>query len=332
VKYWSILFLLIAGACQAAVPVDRLAILTRGVNVTYLFERKARLAGAIAHLHQSGFRHLRVFVDQDMLNDPVFMRKLDALVEDTVFEKLGIILCMVSRRHPWSDTTDVEASWSEAWRALASHYASVSATYLYPEIANEPGITDGNKWQSIQDRLLREIRKVLPGNTILLTGSPLQMVWSLPDSPSTDPDILYTWHLYQPLIFTTQGAAWTTPELTQFAGLIYPPDRANMESLTNPHTERDLAAYARNGHQRISEEVDLSRAWSQAHNIPLMVTEFGVVRDAPVESRLRWLREARERIEAAHEGWSIWEYEGGFGIEPLVLGSPVSTALGLDAQ
>jgi hypothetical protein len=42
------------------------------------------------------------------------------------------------------------------------------------------------------------------------------------------------------------------------------------------------------------------------------------------------LCQAREQIEAAHEGWTIWEYQGGFGIAPFYPGSPILHALGLE--
>jgi endoglucanase len=328
-KYWLILLLLIARSAVAVVPAQRLAILARGANVTYSFEREANLSVDLSRISRAGFRHVRVFVDQDMLTDPAYLAKLDTLVNQAVAARLGIILCMISKQHPWSDTTDVEMVWTSAWRQLATRYKSVSATWLFFEVANEPEISDRGRWQTIQDRMLSAIRTIMPDHTVLLTGSPIQMVWSLPDAPSSDPNVVYTWHLYQPLIFTTQGAAWTMPPLTQFAGLAYPPDRTNIERLTNEETTRNLVDYARNGSQKIREEVDLSRDWSRAHHIPVMVTEFGVVRDAPSESRLNWLRQARERIEAANEGWTIWEYRGGFGIEPLTPGSPMSDALGL---
>jgi endoglucanase len=328
-KYLLILCMVITRDGLAAVPEQRLAILTRGANVTYVFEQQADLSADLSRLGHAGFRHVRVFVDQDMLIHPSYLAKLDALVNQAVAGRLGIILCMISKQHPWTDTTDVEVFWTSAWRQLATRYRSVSPSYLYFEIANEPGITDGDRWQTIQERLLHEIRSVTSDFTILLTGSPIQMVWSLPDKPSNDPNVVYTWHLYQPLIFTTQGAAWTTPPLTQFAGLIYPPDRSNIEHLTNARTERELADYERSGAQKIAEEVNLSSAWSREHHIPVMVTEFGVVRDAPLQSRLSWLREARVRIEAANQGWTIWEYKGGFGIEPFASGSAMSSALGL---
>jgi hypothetical protein len=48
----------------------------------------------------------------------------------------------------------------------------------------------------------------------------------------------------------------------------------------------------------------------------VMVDEFGGYSAPPVASPANWLRQAREQIEEAHEGWTVWEYQGGFGIAP----------------
>ena len=66
-KYLLILCLLFTCRGEAAVPDQRIAILTRGANITSAFEREANLSGDLSHLSRAGFRHVRVFVDQDTL-------------------------------------------------------------------------------------------------------------------------------------------------------------------------------------------------------------------------------------------------------------------------
>ncbi len=81
----------------------------------------------------------------------------------------------------------------------------------------------------------------------------------------------------------------------------------------------------------MAREIDDVAAWAGAHHVPISVTEFGVFRRAPPASRAAWLSEARHRLEAASFGWTLWEYEGGFGIRPeLARGcDPITSALGL---
>jgi hypothetical protein len=46
-----------------------------------------------------------------------------------------------------------------------------------------------------------------------------------------------------------------------------------------------------------------------------MCDEFGVYRNFSVpEDRGRWLTAARTAFEKNHIGWTMWDYQGGFGV------------------
>jgi len=317
-----------AMAQASTVPPQRLEVLSRGANVTYVYERKGDLSFDLQTLQAVGFRHVRVFVDESDLHQPLYRDKLDRLIHQAVGRQMGIIVCLISKQHPWQDGTDVEPVWTEAWRQLADRYKTISPTYLFFEMANEPSITDGQRWGAIQERLRAMLRSIMPDHTLLLTGSPTSMVWSLPPL-SADENVVYTWHLYQPMAFSHQGADWI-PEFKRYRGLQYPPNPDNIRDLTASGTDQRLSQYAAEGATMMPREIAASRQWAETHHAALIVDEFGVYSAAPVASRATWLRQAREQIEAAHEGWTIWEYQGGFGIAPFYPGSPILHALGLE--
>jgi endoglucanase len=49
--------------------------------------------------------------------------------------------------------------------------------------------------------------------------------------------------------------------------------------------------------------------------VPLVCNEFGVYRKtSKPEDRARWLNNVRTALERDGIGWTMWDYEGGFGV------------------
>jgi endoglucanase len=331
-KYLLPALFLSAVSAHAAVPAKRLQVLSRGANISTLFERKVDLKIELRRIAADGFTHVRVFVVLESLNDPSYLANLDRLVSETAKLRLAIIVCMISREHELKDGAgpDLADLWVAAWKTLGGRYRASSPEQFFPELANEPNIHDQAIWSSIQSRLHDTVRGLLPQHTILLTGSPLSMTWSLPETiESGDEDVLYTFHLYQPMLVTHQGADWL-PSYRPFRGLAYPPNADNIRMMTNPRTQAELTGFARDGKTIMQREVDHAAAWSESHHVPLVTTEFGIYSAASPLTRAAWLREARTRLEDAHIGWTVWEYAGGFGVAPLTPHSMLRQALGLD--
>ena len=47
----------------------------------------------------------------------------------------------------------------------------------------------------------------------------------------------------------------------------------------------------------------------------MLCNEFGVYRlAAPPESRIAWLQDVRQALEAFWIGWTMWDYAAGFGL------------------
>jgi len=304
---------------------QRLAVLSRGANISTLFEANRDLSLDLSQIAKDGFRHVRVFVILEHLNDPVYLHRLDRLVDAAVERHLGIILTMSSPS--FADDQHAREQ-QDGWQLLAQRYALRDPDLIFFELANEPTM-DGHAWEREQEQIRQTVRRRAPDNTIILVGSPLSMVWSLPESVPADDNVIYAFHLYQPMIVTHQGADWD-PQYKPFRGLAYPPDPANIKRLTDAKTAEALKQYAAHGRSMLQREIDQATHWSTEHNMPVMVTEFGVFGAAPAATRAAWLAEARQRMQAGGIGWTIWEYQGGFGIAPVRRGGAIAQALGLN--
>ena len=339
---------MMTGLAYAEVPEARLQTLSRGVNVTEVFNvdnSYLQLLGDLPTIAQDGFHHIRIFVDPKWVvaNNPIDINRahLDQVVDSALKQNLGVILCMsAAGPNPWNDhanLAEVQARWTSAWQTLAKRYAPLSTDKMFFELVNEPALTDVPKWAAIQEQMRQAVRAIAPKNTVLLTSTPNSTVYGLAQlAPAPDDDAVYTFHLYQPMVFTHQGADWNGPGWDTLQGLVYPPDAANIATIRHkvaPSLLSDLEKYGRTGKYSISTEVDLGLAWARSHNAHVVVTEFGVYQPAPPVSRAAWLDEARQTIEKSGFGWTVWEWNSGFGVKPALASgcslTSVRHALGL---
>jgi aryl-phospho-beta-D-glucosidase BglC (GH1 family) len=328
------LLVVMARPATADVPPDRLAVLSHGVNLIDVFNKNTSdVQREITDVKAVGLRHIRIFIDPAWVWRPGEPQHLDAVIKAAIAAKLGVILCMQSYPAPFKSENQVP-TWIKAWLTIAQHYANTSPDYLFFELANEPGF-DERRWPTIQETLRQQVRAFAPNHTLLLTGSPTSTSYALAAlPPSPDNDVAYVFHEYQPMAFTHQSADWASHALGTVHDLQYPPQQPNLDMIehrADPSLRANLQHYGELGRNVIVEDVQPALQWAQKNHAHLVVTEFGVYRAAPPRSRAAWFRDVRTILESHDIGWSVWEYNGGFGIKPeLDVGcSPLSISLGL---
>jgi endoglucanase len=187
---------------------------------------------------------------------------------------------------------------------------------------------DWNKWQAKFYAAARAGAKDL---TLVLTGA----CWGgidglLKVKTMTDPNVIYSFHNYDPMLFTHQGASWTGPEQWYLRQMPYPPTPdnvakiaptilADVPSAKQRNTYRaQLDDYSRTGFGRTQMAQNLTRAaqWAKRNNARLFLGEFGVLSDnAPPQDRLVWLRDMRETAESLGIAHAVWDFSqtGNFG-------------------
>jgi endoglucanase len=289
-------------------------------------------ADDIRLIHQLGFDHIRVSIDADPLlawqrkqpNGTAFMEELDSIVKLAVEQKLAVVIDV----HPQTrykqsllQGDEPVQHFAMLWRSLATHFAPFDSEFVFFEIMNEPEQPDTYRWQGIQALVAEQIRSAAPNNTIIACGAR----WSgledlLPLQPLALPNIIYTFHDYDPFAFTHQGATWTDPAVQPLREVPYPSTPENVAK--NLEQEPTLAGQffvqqyglARWDAHRIDVTLSFAERWSQLHQAPIYVGEFGVHRPyADPAARAQWLRDMRTMLEKHHLGWAMWDYQDNFG-------------------
>jgi len=252
--------------------------------------------------------------------DPLFLYSLDQIVDWC--EELGLHLILDNHTFDVAASTssDVDRVLVPVWTQMAEHYNDRSAC-LYYEILNEPhGITDA-RWGQIQQQVINAIRAVDRTHTIVVTGAGWGSYNNLRFVPQyRDGNLIYSFHFYDPFLFTHQGASWTDPSMAALAGVPFPyaagPMPACPAGLKGSWIESSLAAYSHDGTvSRVKELIDVAISFRNQRQIPIFCGEFGVYRvNSDSSQRAYWYEVVRKYFEQNGIPWTIWDYQGGFGL------------------
>jgi endoglucanase len=351
-------------AAEVKVAFSRAQHLRRGINASEWFAQKpGRYSAAetsaytddadIALMAQIGFDNVRLSIDAAPLRqgffeqDPTnFIGRLDHAVDQMLARGMAVQIDI----HPESDYKKAVSTTGEGvdrfvmlWRKLAAHYADRNPDLIFYEIMNEPEERDAYRWLGVQARAAAAIREVAPKNTIIAAGANWSGIGDLlMQEPLRDGNVVYTFHYYEPMQFTHQGARWTGtwPALTH--QIPYPPKdeslQASLAQVPDARSKYELEQYwmDRWDARRIKLQMDAAAAWGKKNDVPLTCNEFGVHRPvAPADSRMRWIHDVRTALEADGIGWTMWDYRGGFGVvwkedgKPAKVDDAVVEALGL---
>jgi len=257
----------------------------------------------------------------DYTVDPLFYYFMDQIVNWA--EELNITLILdnhVTGGDVFRDP-QLEMILTSIWTQLAEHYKDRS-TYLIYEIVNEPHDIEDTKWNAIQQKVIDAIRAVDTKHTIIVTPAGWGSYNNLKHMPEFEDDnLIYSFHFYDPFVFTHQGAGWTNPSLTPLAGVPFPYDASCMPEcppeLKGTWVEGNINhSYRTDGtEKKVKALIDIASNFSNERNVPMFCGEFGVYRaNSDNEDRVRWYGLVPRYLSENNVPWTMWDYKGGFGL------------------
>ncbi len=229
-----------------------------------------------------------------------------------------------------------------------------------PEVALEPlnepptgcsarryGVSTGADWPRLQMRIYKEMRKEKSELTFVVNagdwGKEEGLLAFDPSFYVSDPHSVFTYHYYEPMIFTHQGTEFGEPFYRFLRHVPGPaePARAQMSqsltkqgmaTLTDPEARRRAAQaasaafgdYSRSGSQAyLDRRFDAAADWAKTHGVAasrIFVGETGVARadhnisQSPPEDAATFLAHVGLAAEKRGFTWAIWELDEGFGV------------------
>jgi endoglucanase len=299
------LALTVAGAAHAATSAwDQQHRLGRGVNIIGydpLWDDRSKARFKTEHftkIRQAGFSTVRVvlnsFRHMDAQNrlPKSWFDTLDWVVDGATHAGLNVIIDEhdfdICSKDPDGCRPKLIAFWSQ----VATHLRGQGDNVLF-ELLNEPHAKlDAAGWNAMLRELIPLVRATNPTRTLVIGPTQWNNLHQLPtlELPEQDRNIVVTYHYYDPMRFTHQGASWV-PEYTNVSGVTC-------------CTAEERA--------KIDSDFDEVAAWSKAHDRPVLLGEFGAREGGDMASRVDWTNTVARSAERHGFAWAYWQFDSDF--------------------
>jgi endoglucanase len=253
-----------------------------------------------------------------------FLKRVDWAVDQALAHHLSIIIDLHHFAEMNSEPKANEPRFYAIWRQVSAHFAKRPPEVAF-EILNEP--TD-----KLEPKLLNEItNKTIK---IIREKNPTRIVfadsyfWANArrlaelDLPK-DPNVVAQFHMYEPILFSHQGAPWMEPKF-QTLGVVFPgPPSAPLTPLPDAAKEGWVAEWfsgyndkplAENpsGPKAVFDYLDFATNYVKATGRRVYLGEFGADDKADAQSRENYVWLVRTEAERRGIGWAYWDDGGSF--------------------
>jgi len=262
------------------------------------------------------------FIDDNNTLEPGLLNYLDTAADWAEKHKIYFIIDNHSF-HPIEPTdVNIDKILIPVWEQISRRFKDRSEYIIY-EILNEPHGIEDSIWGKIQGDTINAIRKIDKERFIIVGGTNYNSIEKMLTVPAyKDKNLIYTFHFYDPHLFTHQGATWNKPSLIPLANLQFPadenfkPDVYMHETFKDTWVQKSLENY-KNDSKYTVLSATLKRAanFAKDRNVPVFCGEFGVfMQQSPNEDRVKWYKFICEELQSLGIAWITWDYFGGFGV------------------
>lgn len=282
---------------------------------------------------EMGFDHVRLPIDEEHMWDEEGnkMPKAWTLMHNGIKWALAndmrvIVDLHVLRSHHfnrpdsrklWEDRSAQEG-FIKFWHQLSAELKQYPNDKLAYEPLNEAVSDNPDDWNNLINWVIKEIRKLEPERTIIMGSNNWQTVGTFKDLkvPEGDPNIILSFHYYEPMLLTHYQAPWThIKDLTvefNYPGQMVDP------SLYENYSEDEVELIKRHNHVTTVDTLD--KAIYQAvevaakFNLHLYCGEFGCFPSTPITMRQAWYRDMMTVFEKHNIAFAHWNYKNDFPV------------------
>ena len=212
--------------------------------------------------------------------DPQWLAKLDDVVREAQKAGLDVILDEHDFDVCSEDVAACRTKLTAFWSQVAPRFANAPRNVAF-ELLNEPHAKlDGPTWNALFAELLAIVRQIQPDAHRRHRSDRWNSLKELPNLKlPNDPNLLVTFHYYEPFNFTHQGATWAGDEVKKPA----------WGELGHRGRPRGAPRRLRQGHRL-----------AKANNRPILLGEFGAYDKSgtPLDLRVASSRQSAARPSA----------------------------------
>jgi hypothetical protein len=199
------------------------------------------------------------------------------------------------------------------WEFMTWRYLPVTEGLIF-ELMNEVVLPDSQPWNQLAQRTIAAVRAIDPQRGILIGGNQYNAVTELKNlTLFDDPQVYYTFHFYEPLLFTHQKASWAMAARRYNQSLDYPGSFTGLAAFLESAPEFEATfGWLKNktmDRQLIMEFLRPAQEFLEHTGRPLYCGEFGVIEGAPAASSVAWHRDFISALTDLGVGGAVWTYK-----------------------
>ena len=253
---------------------------------------------------------------------PAYLAAPDSLVRWALVNNLTVIIDL---HHVEFDGSIMGPDATERvvwlWQQIAERYKNTDPDRVLFELRNEPHDMTAAVWRAQATQLIQAVRAIAPNHTMVVGFHD----WNgrdalLQSEPFADPNIIYTFHFYDPFVFTHQGATWAGSGLPDLKGVPFPANATTKitvpASAKGTWVEGAINNYASEAtYDVIYQRIEATKNWSVAKNVPIFLGEFGSYNvSSEADSRCRHAEAIYVALGKFQIPSAWWEWDGGFAM------------------
>jgi endoglucanase len=256
--------------------------------------------------------------------DEAIFKRVDWAIEQAAKNGLSVIIDLHHYQELMKKPAENADELVSLWQQIAERFKARPASVAF-ELINEPnGELKSEFLNPITKRALAAVRASNPTRIVFVNS----YFWAAADRLKElelpeDLNLVPSFHMYQPILFTHQRMGWMGPEY-QTPGIVFPGPPATPVTPVEAAQKTDwanawLTGYNTqpitenpNGPKAVFDYFKIVEDYITATHRRVYMGEFGVANSADPTSRENWLRLVRQEAERRHIGWAVWDDGAGF--------------------
>lgn len=228
----------------------------------------------------------------DYVISEAFFNRVSEVINWALDENLNVILDVHHFEGLNKAPEENHAKFLRIWEQVSTRYRNLPSS-VYFEVINEPNDKfKGDLMRTYVKEAVDIIRQTNPTRQLIVGGESYNSINTLDSIPQiNDPNLVHTFHYYDPFTFTHQKTSWT--ELKD-------------SPTTYWGTNADRA--------QVFAEIRATQKHQKRTGHPILVGEFGATQDAPHRDMINYLKASREAFEEQGYGWCVWNFTSSFSM------------------
>lgn len=197
------------------------------------------------------------------------------------------------------------------WETFAKRYKAYGNNVVF-ELLNEIVEPDSSRWNVLSRRAVEAIRTVDTNRIIIIGGNHYNSVNTLTElEPISDPNLVYTFHFYEPHIFTHQKAGWEPLMKELDFEIPYPSGRETYDQylMKSEDFKNRYKCYEKQDKDFLISFLRPALEFAKERKVRLYCGEYGVIDQASMDSNLRWHTDFCGLLSEYGIGRAVWSYK-----------------------